>query len=131
MHVQVYTHHARLSADLMFLNALEIAIHDEKIIDKNLLKFDPNKENPEFLNFYKSLDDYSIYYKIINNDNAKTSELILNNIKKRKLLKRIFEFTPKNIEAAADVEIKLMKMKPKDYPDVSSEISNPIGLSTT
>lgn len=128
MHVQVYGHHARLAADQMFLQALEIAIHEEKIIDENLLKFDPGKDNTNFLNFYKSLDDFSIYHKIINDDNAKTSKLILTNIKKRKLLRRICEFTPKNLEGAADVERELMKMKSDDYKKVANEISISLNL---
>ena len=112
----------------MFLQALEIAIHEEKIIDENLLKFDPGKDNTNFLNFYKSLDDFSIYHKIINDDNAKTSKLILTNIKKRKLLRRICEFTPKNLEGAADVERELMKMKSDDYKKVANEISISLNL---
>lgn len=128
MHVQVYTHHARLAADQMFLKALEIAIYDEKIFDADLLKFNPEKDNPEFLKFYTSLDDYSTYNKIMDNDNAKTSKQILSNIKKRKLLKRACEFTPKDLENAADVEGKFMKMKPEDFNKIALEISNSLGL---
>ncbi len=130
MHVQVYEHHARLAADQMFLKALEIAIYEEKIFDEDLFKFDPAKTNSEFLNFYKSLDDFSIYRKIIDNDKAKTSKLILNNIKKRKLLKRVCEFTPKDLEKDADVANELMKMKPDDYQKIASEISNSLGLES-
>lgn len=128
MHVQVYTHHARLAADQMFLKALEIAIYEEKILDVNLLKFNPDRDNTEFLNFYTSLDDYSIYGKIMNDDNAKTSKLILSNIKKRKLLKRACEFTPKDLENNADVEEKFMKMKPNDFNEIALEISNSLKL---
>ena len=128
MHVQVYAHHARLAADQMFLKSLEIAIFDEKIIDVDLLKFDPETDNTEFLNFYKSLDDCSIYNKIIHNDEAKISKSILIDIKKRKLLKRACEFTPKDLETAADVEGKLMKMKSDDLSKVALEISNSLDL---
>lgn len=130
MHVQVYGHHARLAADQMFLQSLEIAIHEEKIIDENLLKFDPNKDNSDFLNFYKSLDDFSIYSKIINDPDAKTSKSILNNIKQRKLLKRICEFTPNNLESTAHVEYELMKMKPDDYKKVANEITTSLNLNS-
>lgn len=130
MHIQVYAHHARLAADQMFLKALEIAIFEEKIIDTDLLKFNPKKDNPEFLKFYTSLDDCSIYNKIIDNDKAKTSKLILNNIKKRKLLKRACEFTPKDLENAADVEGKFMKMKPDDFDKVALEISSSLSLES-
>lgn len=105
MHAQVYAHHARLSADQMFLKALDIAIYDEKIFDEDLLKFNPEKDNPEFLKFYTSLDDCSIYSKIIGDENAKTSKEILTHIKKRRLLKRACEFTPKDLEGAADVAL--------------------------
>ena len=130
MHIQVYAHHARLAADQMFLKSLEIAIYDEKIIDEDLLRFNPEKENAEFLKFYTSLDDCSIYNKIIDNNRAKTSKLILNNIKKRKLLKRACEFTPKDLENAADVEGKLMKMQSDDFNGVALEISNSLGLES-
>ncbi len=128
MHVQVYTHHARLAADQMFLKALEIAIYDEKIFDENLLKFNPDKDNPEFLKFYTSLDDYSTYNKIIDSDDAKTSKLILVNIRKRKLLKRACEFAPKDLENAADVEGRFMKMKSGDFNEIALEISNSLNL---
>jgi len=128
MHVQVYTHHARLAADKMFLKALEIAIFDEKIIDESLLKFNPEKDNTEFLKFYSSLDDCSIYNKIIHDEKAKSSKLILNNIKKRKLLKRACEFTPKDLENAADVNGKFMKMKSDDFNKVALGISDSLNL---
>ncbi len=130
MHVQVYAHHARLAADKMFLKALEIAIFDEKIIDEDLLKFNPAKDNTDFLKFYTSLDDCSIYNKIIHNPQAKTSKSILNNIKKRKLLKRACEFTPKDLETAADVEGKFMKMEPEDFEKTALDISNSLGLES-
>ena len=130
MHVQVYTHHARLVADQMFLKALEIAVYEEKIFDEDLLRFNPEKENLEFLQFYTSLDDYSTYNKIMDNENAKTSKLILNNIKKRKLLKRACEFTPKDLENAADVNGTFMKMKSKDFNDVALDISTSLGLES-
>ena len=128
MHAQVYTHHARLSADQMFLKALEIAIHDEKIFDADLLKFNPDRNNSEFLKFYTSLDDYSTYNKIIDSENAKVSKEILTDIKKRKLLKRACEFTPKDLEEAADVEGTFMKMNKKDFDKVTLEISNSLNL---
>ena len=128
MHVQVYTHHARLAADQMFLKALEIAIYDKKIFDENLLKFNPDRNNPEFLKFYTSLDDYSTYNKIIDSGDAKTSKLILANIRKRKLLKRACEFAPKDLENAADVEGRFMKMKLEYFNEIALEISNSLNL---
>ena len=128
MHAQVYAHHTRLSADQMFLKALEIAIYDEKIFDENLLKINPNKDNPEFLNFYMSLDDYSTYIKIMDDGNARVSKEILTDIKKRKLLKRVCESTPKGLEETAGVEGDLMKMKKKDFDGIALDISNSLDL---
>lgn len=130
MHVQVYTHHARLAADQMFLKALEIAIYEEKIIDESRLKLRPNKDNSEFLEFYKSLDDYSIHDMIINDDNAKTSRSILTNIRKRKLLKRACDFTSKRLENTADAEQKVMKMEPNNFDKIALEISESLDLES-
>ena len=130
MHIQVYGHHARLAADQMFLKSLEIAIFDEKVIDKSILEINPKKGNSEFLEFYTSLDDYSIYHKIMDSDQAKTSKLILDNIKKRKLLKRVCEFTPKDLENSADVEGKIIKMKSVDFDNIALEISESLDLES-
>ena len=130
MHIQVYGHHARLAADQMFLKSLEIAIFDEKVIDKSILEINPEKGNSEFLEFYSSLDDYSIYHEIMDSDKAKTSKLILDNIKKRKLLKRVCEFTPRELENSADVEGKIIKMKLDDFDNIASEISESLDLES-
>ena len=130
MHIQVYGHHARLAADQMFLKSLKIAIFDEKVIDEDILEINSEKNNSEFLEFYTSLDDYSIYHKIMDSDKAKTSKLILDNIKKRKLLKRAYEFTPRELENSADVEGKIIKMKSDDFDDVASEISKSLDLES-
>lgn len=126
MHVQVYTHHARLAADQMFIKALKIAVFDEKIIDADLLKFDPKKDNPEFLKFYTSLDDCSIYNIITGAGTA--SKSILEDIKKRRLLKRACEFTPQDLENTADVKNVLMKMKPDGFDQIALELSNSLNL---
>lgn len=128
MHAQVYEHHARLVADNMFLKALDIAINQENVLDKDLLKFDPAKENTEFLKFYKSLDDYSIYQKIIDSDKSKISKDILINIKRRKLLKRSCEFTPNDLGENEDVNTELMKMKPEKFEEISNEIADSLSL---
>ncbi|MCH7647208.1 MAG: HD domain-containing protein [Thaumarchaeota archaeon] len=128
MHAQVYEHHARLVADQMFLQALNLAIYDEKIINEDILKIDPNSSNPKFLEFYKSLDDNSIYDLILKNDKSKVSKEILFNIKNRKLLKRACEFTPKGLEKHADVNSDLMKMKTDDLNGIAKEISDSLKI---
>lgn len=129
MHSQVYEHHARLAADRMFLYALDIAIHEENVIDKNLLKINPESNNNlEFLKFYTGLDDNSVYNLILNNAKSKTSKEILMDIKKRKLVKRACEFTPNDLESYADVSGDLMKMKSDEMMKISNEIADSLGL---
>ncbi|RNJ77328.1 MAG: HD domain-containing protein [Nitrosopumilus sp. H13] len=127
MHVQVYEHHTRLSADQMFLRALEIAIEDG-VIDKQLLQFSLDGNNSKFLENYKSLDDHSIYQMILNDERATDSKKILGNIKRRRLLKRACEFTSTDLEDDADVDAELMKMKYSDYRKIEREIAQEIDV---
>lgn len=129
MHAQVYEHHARLSADQMFLRALDIAINDESVIDKDLLKLKPNN-NEEFLKYYKSLNDFSIYEKILQDSEAKISKEILENIRHRKLLKRACEFTPGDLCGRAHIIDRLVAMSSAEYAEMSSEIAEKLGIST-
>ena len=128
MYAQVYEHHARLAADNMFLKALDIAVNQEQVIDNDELKIGPSKNNNEFLELYKSLDDYSIYHKIINSDKSKDSKEILLNIRKRRLLKRACEFTPADLGDLADVDNNLMKMTSEQLEEISNEISDSLKL---
>jgi uncharacterized protein len=121
MHAQVYEHHTRLVADQMFLKAVDIAINDEKIIDKDWFKINTTSSNEEFLKFYKTLDDHSFYDLILKNRNSKASKIILSNIQKRKLLKRACDFTPKKLDP--DSKIDLMKMTPAEREKMSLEIA--------
>ena len=94
MHAQVYKHHARLSADLMFVRALCLAIHDEGVIDKDLLKIHVNKPdaNTEFLEHYKKLDDEGIYHLVAGSPQSRESKKILQDIRRRRLWKRACQF---------------------------------------
>ena len=92
MHTQVYEHHTRLAADRMFLQALDAAIH-EQIIDQDRLKIDAPKQ---FLEFYKTLDDDSVYNLIISCE-GNLSQKILKQIRQRKLLKRAIQFNSNQI----------------------------------
>jgi len=130
MHAQVYKHHARIVADEMFLRALDLAVNEEDIISPDKLKIDPSSETSvkNFLDFYTSLDDHSIYDQIIQTKPDSKSAGILGNIKKRKLLKRACDFLPdKEIEDAL-VRDKIMKMENKDLRDLSNEIADNLGL---
>ncbi len=128
MHAQVYEHHARLSADQMFLQALDIAIEQEKVIDKDLLVLKKDSTNEKFLDFYLSLDDNSIYDLIINNDKSKISKEILVNIKNRKLLKRACEFTLHDLDGNANIGNDLKLMDKGNLISISNEIAKDLGL---
>jgi len=108
----VYEHHARLAADQMFLRALEIATYDEGVLDQGVLQIRPGSDNAEFLDFYKTLDDNSVYELILRHPESGRSRRILQDIRGRRLLKRACEFTPKNLEDRADVSDDLMKKGP-------------------
>ena len=124
MHAQVYEHHTRLIADRMFLNALDIAIHDENIINSDDLKISENDHdaNINFLKFYKTLDDNSIYDLIINNTASSVSKKILLNIKKRKLLKRVCQFTPNHIDDPW-TKIEILRMTQSDLDKISQTVA--------
>ena len=128
MHIQVYEHHARLAADSMFRKALDIAIHEEEVMDKNLLKFNTSGKNESFLGFYKMLNDYSIYQKIIENEKSKRSKEILSNIQKRKLLKRACDFTPDALDNNEDVATQLMKMTQEKLDGITADIAESLNL---
>ena len=130
MHVQVYEHHARLAADNMFKQALDIAIHDENVIEKGRLKFDTSGGNEDFLTFYKTLDDYSIYQMIMTNEKGKISGEILSNIKRRRLLKRACDFTPADLEKDEDVGGRLMKMTSEELDGISSRIADSLHIKS-
>lgn len=100
MHAQVYTHHTRLIAELMFLQAMELAIHHEGVIDPKRL----NLKDPDFLNYYHRLDDASIYSMVINSDKSRMSKKLLLDITNRKLLKRASHFTINDIKGASALQ---------------------------
>lgn len=128
MNAQVYEHHARLAADRMFIKAAGIAMFEECILDKNLLKLSPLGANRQFLRSYTSLDDNSIYHKIMDDRRSKTSKEILTNIRRRKLLKRACDFNGFDLADNADVEAELLKMSPDDMEQRSGEIAKSVSL---
>lgn len=130
MHAQVYQHHTRLVADQMFLRALDLAVNEENIIDKEKLKVDPTlaTSNKNFLDFYTELDDRTIYDFIINSNPSSKAAGILKNIKQRKLLKRVFDFLPANEIPNAQTRDRIMRMKKPDLMKMSNEIAEKLKL---
>lgn len=126
MHVQVYEHHARLVADQMFLQALDLAL-EEDIIDKSDLTLRNGSSNKDFLDFYLSLDDSSIYDIIMKGKNS-TSKKILTDIKQRRLLKRACEFTLNSIEGYADIGSDLKMMGEDRFGTIASEVAREMKL---
>lgn len=124
MHAQVYKHHTRLIADQMFLRAMKLAL-DEGIIDKTKLQVSIESEDSikQFLEFYTSLDDRSIYDMIISSCPDSVPAQILKNISKRKLLKRACEFFPTKDIKNILVRREIMAMKSDDMINLSKEIA--------
>ena len=98
MHAQVYNHHTRLIADQMFLKALNLAVNEEQIIDKDhlMVDMDMNKSHKEFLEYYTTLDDRTIYDMILEKSKTKSAK-ILKRINERKLLKRVWQISTQRI----------------------------------
>lgn len=127
LHVQVYHHHARLVADRMFLQALDIAL-DNGVIDRADMQIRAGRDNSRFLSFYRTLDDNSVYELIIRHQNAGHAREILQNIKQRHLLKRACDFTPRDLANNADVGERLVKTKQSELDEMSARIAGQIGL---
>lgn len=130
MHAQVYQHHARLTADQMFLRALDLAVNDEDIIPNNKLKVNTKSltANNEFVEFFKCHDDRSIYDLIIGkNPNSKAATL-LKDIQKRRLLKRSCQILPDKEVENAIIRDRVMKMQYSDLKSFSKEIAEKLSL---
>ena len=112
----------------MFKKALDIAIYEEDVIDKNQLKFHESGKNNNFLEFYKTLNDHSIYQMIIENRKSDVSKKILLNIQRRKLLKRACDFTPDALYQNDDVADELMVMTPEKLDEIGLEIAQSLHL---
>lgn len=127
MHAQVYEHHARIAGDQMFLRALEMAV-DEGIIPKMCLEVDTCLENDhgEFLDYYRKLDDHSLYDLIIRKKPESTPAQILKKIKRRDILKRIVEIFPEPEVPNQQIRKRIMKMKKADLAKMSRDIAKDI-----
>ena len=130
MHAQVYQHHTRLTADQMFLRALDLAVNEENIIPIDYLRIDKSAgaNNSKFLKYFSELDDRSLYDTILKSKPESKSATLLNNIRRRRLLKRACEILPdKEIENAI-IRDRVMKMKYSDHKQLSNEIAEKLNL---
>lgn len=128
MHAQVYKHHARIAGDQMFLLALEMAV-GEGIIPKERLEVDTRlgEDHKEFLEYYKTLDDHSLYDLIIRTKPESTPAKILLKIKRRKILKRIVEIFPDVEIPNHQIRRNVMKMKRTELTKMSRDIAKDVG----
>jgi len=121
MHAQVYEHHTRITADQMFLKALDLAITKENILDKKSLKISKSASHKKFLNYYLELDDRSVYDQILEKRNSESAK-ILQSIKERKLLKRACDFYLGPM-TNAEVAEKIVKMdREKTANDIAHDL---------
>jgi len=130
MHLQVYHHHTREIADSMFLKAVKSALNDEKLFDDHRTlaeKLTLNKTSiREFLNFYKELDDYSIY-SILKKSSGPSKRLI-DMLEKRKLLKRAvaLDLTSGRDVPDATERKMLVDMSEEEMDELSEKIAKKI-----
>lgn len=122
MHIQVYEHHTRLVADRMFLQALNMAIHDEKVIEQDSLNID---DPLRFFSFYKSLDDNSIYDLVIKQDTISSN--ILKQVRQRRLLKRAIQFGERRIPDPRR-RLKMVDMAQDEFDLQAKDIAQDLGL---
>ena len=127
MHAQVYKHHTRLIGDQMFLRALDLAIKDENLKNNLTVDDDLNKDHTEFLEFYKTLDDHSLYQLISNSTQSRQAKII-DRIKKRDLLKRVKSLYSETEIPNAVNRKHIMKMKKQDLRNISDDIAKDAGL---
>ena len=124
MHAQVYKHHTRLVGDQMFLHALDLAVNEESVIQRDLLCTDTDltKSHKEFLNFYKLLDDRSLYDLILSKPES-TAAQILKRIQYRRLLKRAINSLPDRDITNAQIRDRISRMNEEDMRSMSREIA--------
>ena len=118
---QVYTHRVRLAADKMFYCAVDSAF-DEDVLDKK--DFDVDSDG--FLEFYRDLDDYSFVHKIMWDEKSVLSREILDNIRRRKLLKACYHGSVVN--TSVDSKARQVLDTPVVLGNAAAEIRKRLGL---
>lgn len=129
MHAQVYEHHTRLVGDQMFLQALDLAVNEDGIIQKDALRTDTDlgKTHGEFLDFYTSIDDHKLYNLILDKPESKAAK-ILKNIQRRKLLKRAVVSLPDKEIPNVQIRDRISRMSKDDLRSLSYEIAEQVGI---
>ena len=130
MYLQVYHHHTREIADSMFLRAINLAINDENLFEDNVtlsdkLNYRKNKLK-NMLNFYKTLDDYSIY-NILKRSSTPAKKLI-KMLEQRTLLKRAVNLdltSGRDVPDPLDRKM-LVDMTEEEMESLSKEIAKKI-----
>ena len=117
MHTQVYEHHTRLAADRMFLQALDSAVYEEKVIASDML----NLNSDEFLDHYTKLDDGSICEMIMRHPRARKSRDILECIRQRKLPKRACQFSAADIKP--ETKKRLLVAKQSELDSIAKQVA--------
>ena len=125
MHTQVYEHHTRLIAEDMFLQAIKCAL-EESIIDQDALN--PKGDIHRFLNYYLSLDDYSLQYLILSKSRGRAGALIAD-IQNRNLLKRAYMVSISS-DSIPDYtqRMKFLNMKASQIENLKTKIASSSGL---
>jgi len=118
---QIYAHRVRLAADQMFYCAVDAAF-GEKVLERQ----DFDVESGSFLEFYKGLDDSSFVHKIMGHENSSLSREILDNIKRRRLLKTCYQSSVVN--TAADSRGRQVLDPAKVLSKAATEIRERLGL---
>lgn len=124
MHAQVYKHHTRLVGDQMFLQALDLAVNEENIIQKDMLCTDTDlgRSHKEFLDFYTGLDDYGLYHRIISKSESSAAR-ILGRIQRRMLLKRAVDSLPDRDISNAQTRDWISRMSEDNMREFSHDIA--------
>lgn len=126
MHIQVYEHHTRLTADDMFLKAIKLALEEGCIAEEN---FKISSDTNRFFNNFLKLDDFSIQHQILQNSEGLAKNLILD-IRNRRLLKRALEvpLTRRGVENPI-IRKKITEMSRKEIEEAEKKIADELGIN--
>ena len=128
MHAQVYTHHTRLSADQMFIRAIDLAFEENVFGNQLNINIKKPKSIEKFLEYYVKLTDESLCNQIINSDKSKESKRIIKNIQQRKLLKPL-EISPDLDISNENIRGRILKLNESDLRLVSDKLAKHANLN--
>jgi len=87
MYESVYSHKTRRIADSMLIRSMELALQNDESIERDSYIY--KKNDPDFLNFYKELDDIKLLNLLLNSKYEK-AKYIANLLYLRRLYKPIY-----------------------------------------